>query len=63
MLKSQAYKKRYILLNYTIRRPTMSAETVSVNTDFDIVQNSVQTPTRETIEIIYKPIASVDQSD
>ena len=42
----------------------MAADALSVSSEFDIfAQKTVQTSVQETIETIYKPIASVDQSD
>jgi len=42
----------------------MAAEALSVSSEFDIfAQKPVQTSVQETIETIYRPIASVDQSD
>ena len=42
----------------------MAAEALSVSSEFDIfAQKPVQTSVQETIEPIYRPIASVDQSD
>jgi hypothetical protein len=42
----------------------MSAHTASVSSEFDIfVPRPVQTSVQETTEVIYKPIAPVDQSD
>ena len=62
-LKSQAYKKRY-LLHYSILHPTISAEIVSVSTEFDIIaQKHVHTSTIETIETLYKPMALMDETD
>jgi hypothetical protein len=42
----------------------MATETTFVSTEFDIFASKpVQTAVQETIEVAYKPIASVDQSD
>ena len=42
----------------------MAADELSICSEFDIfAQKPVQTSLQETIETIYKPIASVDQSD
>jgi hypothetical protein len=42
----------------------MAAETASVSTEFDIFASKpVQTSVLETVEVAYKPIASVDQTD
>jgi len=42
----------------------MAAEALSVSSDFDIfAQKPVQTFVQETIETIFRPIASVDHSD
>jgi len=42
----------------------MAVEALSVYSEFDIfAQKSVQTSVQETNEIIFRPIASVDQSD
>jgi hypothetical protein len=39
-------------------------ETVSVSTEFDIfAQKPVQKAIQETIEVTYKPIATIDQTD
>ena len=46
------------------RSPTMSADAVSVSTDFDIfAHRPVQTSILETTETTYKHTTSVDQSD
>ena len=42
----------------------MSANTLSVSSEFDIFASKpIQTSVLETTEVKYKPIASVDQSD
>jgi len=42
----------------------MAADALSVSSEFDIFsQKPVQTSVQETIETIYRPITSVDQSD
>jgi hypothetical protein len=42
----------------------MAAEALSVSSEFDIfAQKHVQTPVQETIETIFRSIASVDQID
>ena len=42
----------------------MAADAMSVISDFDIfAEKPVQTSVQETIETIYRPIESVDQSD
>ena len=42
----------------------MAADALSASSEFDIVaQKPVQTSVQETIETIYRPIASVEQSD
>jgi hypothetical protein len=42
----------------------MAADALSVSLEFDIfAQIPVQTSVQETIETVFRPIASVDQSD
>ena len=57
-------KKETSLHNAFIRDVSMTAEALSVSSEFDIfAQTPVQTSVQETIENIFRTIASVDQSD
>jgi hypothetical protein len=61
---TEAYKNRPLLPIDISHCPAMSAQTVSVSSQFDIFfPRPVQSSAQETAEVTYKPTASVDQSD
>jgi hypothetical protein len=60
----EEFKKRHLFLNGFIPDVSMAAEALSVSSEFDIfAQKPIHTSVQETIETIFRPIASVDQSD